>query len=112
MITGVFTIAAAFGINTQVEVPASKYTENIYQYSQTPTKVNNIGLLNHRQNVLILGGIICIVGAILFVGDSKKKIIPQDVTCPHCNQLLELTEEEINEGKYVCDNCSSTVPII
>lgn len=112
LIAGIFTVAYSFNMNTTVDVPVNKYTENVYKYNQIPNKVNNIGLMNDRQNVLILGGVISIIGTILIVSGSKNKIISRDVTCPHCNEPLELTDEEINEGKYICEKCSSTVAMI
>lgn len=64
--------AIAFAINKETTVIVDKPQQQ-YGISYTlPEKVNNIGLMNDKQNTIILGGIGLIAGLILFVGSGMQ----------------------------------------
>lgn len=59
--------------------------------------VNNIGLLADKQNILLIGGVLSVVGAILSrsgrasVPDATGTVdeaVSQRVPCPHCRELI------------------------
>ena len=42
---------------------------------------------------------------------DSDKILPIDVTCPHCGEELELEEEERKEKKFTCPACNSLIDL-
>ena len=98
-----------------------------------PERVNNIGLMNEKQNRIMLSGILLIGGIILFaVGKSKEKNIAESESesenvgtkdeaddpdygtdgerifyCQKCGRRLELEESEIKQKSFQCPNCES-----
>lgn len=96
-----------------------------------PERVNNIGLMNEKQNRIMLSGILLIGGIILFaVGKAKELRLatpdsenvqtineagdPDNETdgerifyCQKCGRRLELEESEIEEKSFQCPNCRS-----
>ena len=55
-------------------------------------RVNNIGLMNDKQNYLIFGGLMIVVGIILaiFVKKPEKTIsIDDNKKCPQCAEIVK-----------------------
>ncbi|HXT70956.1 MAG TPA: hypothetical protein VN700_14440 [Vicinamibacterales bacterium] len=59
-------------------------------------RVNNIGLMNQRQNGIMIAGLVAIIGVVLFVvgrndaggrisGDPKR--VPGGLECPNCRLI-------------------------
>jgi DNA-directed RNA polymerase subunit RPC12/RpoP len=96
-----------------------------------PERVNNIGLMNEKQNRIMLSGILLIDGIILFaVGKTKERSIAESESenvrtkdeaddpdyepdgkrifyCQKCGRRLELEESEIEHKSFQCPNCKS-----
>ena len=96
-----------------------------------PERVNNIGLMNEKQNRIILSGILLIGGIILFaVGKTKERNISESESenvatkdeadnpdyetdgerifyCQKCGRRLELEESEIEQKSFQCPNCKN-----
>lgn len=106
LVAGAVIILFSMNMPTTVEVPSPD------KYTQVPKIVNNVGLMNDKQNTLILGGILCIIGAILYVGSNKQEQFNPDVRCPYCNSELELSAEEIAAKDYICCVCSKHVTML
>ena len=59
-----------------------------------PDRVNNMGLMNDKQNYLMFSGVLLVIGTILFFIDNKK-IKQEDVeanfkTCPRCIEKVRI----------------------
>ena len=76
-------------------------------------RVHNIGLMNDRQNAIIVAGILAVIGAI-FVGFARKSFQPIDIaidnssvrTCPYC-------AETIRAAATICRFCQKELsPIV
>lgn len=123
---GITALIFSMQIDTSVEV---KYPGGS-GYGM-PERVNNIGLMNEKQNRLMLSGILLIGGIILFaVGKTKERSIADSESenvkatekanepdfepdgknifyCQKCGSRLELEESEIEQKSFQCPNCKS-----
>lgn len=71
-------------------------------------RVHNIGLMNDRQNILIVGGAMLIAGALLLAISTRSKTevtenAPGFRRCPSCAEMVK------NEAK-VCRHCQRDLP--
>lgn len=78
IVIGAITIIYSMELNTTVTVDKSHFDQKYGLSYSLPEKVNNIGLMNDKQNKIIIGGIILIAGLILFIGTGIKK--NEDIT--------------------------------
>jgi hypothetical protein len=96
LVIGFLVIAIAFGIDTSVSTGLG-------------VKVNNIGLLSMRSNLISAGGFVFIAGAILLAFGvrgsetaSKKcpmcsePILPEAIKCKHCGSSVEPSISVLN----------------
>lgn len=72
------------------------------------TRVNNIGLMSDRQNIIILGGALLIAGSLLLALSSRNSAAvpensPDHRRCPSCAEMVR------NEAK-VCRFCQHSLP--
>ena len=88
--------------NTSIEVPKSE----VLGQAIGGNRINNIGLMNDRQNGLILSGIIAIVGAILFVAPQQRREPSGSVVhvrggkvCPACRLISPETASRCDCGQ-------------
>jgi hypothetical protein len=80
-VLGVVALAVAFGFDTTVETGFG------------PGRVHNIGLMNQKQNIMLLGVALTIVGAIFIGFGSRRTLQPEHHdatrTCPHCAEVIK-----------------------
>lgn len=120
-LSGIFSLVAglaicfyAFNLDTTVEVKAP---ESYMGYKiNVPKRVENLQLANEKQNKLMLGGILSIVGTILFVASQKNKepdpITYKEIDCPHCNTTLDLDDQEMRSGNCICPECNKQIEFV
>lgn len=92
------TLALLVGFNIDTTVASGMGTN----------RVHNIGLMNEKQNVILLGGTLAVVGAVLFgfgsVARSKAEAVDEGRReCPYC-------AERIKSDAKVCRYCRREVP--
>jgi len=63
----------AFNYDTSVEVGGQSYGSGEYSFDIPKSRVNNIGLMNEKQNHIFGAGITLILGVILFIFGSRKE---------------------------------------
>lgn len=69
LIAGLYFLFEAFSMDTSVKVDYS----NNESYGM-PDRVNNIGLMQEKQNSIIIGSVLTIGGLIIgFMGENKNK---------------------------------------
>lgn len=60
-----------------------------------------------------LAGIIAVVCIVLLIINSIKKksekMLPEEITCPNCEAVLELDQEERIEKKFNCPECKQSI---
>lgn len=65
-----------------------------------PERVNNLGLMADRQNYMILGGVLAVLGFIAgFASDKKSENESAEKVCPKC-------AEKVKKEALVCRYCS------
>lgn len=71
------------------------------------SRVNNIGLMNQKQNVIILGGVLLIVGALLLSLSGSENAPTENSEgyrkCPSCAEVVKA------EAK-ICKHCQQPLP--
>src|SRR5262245_39028439 len=87
-IVGAFYFLLAF--DTSVEVPKTQ----IAGQTIGGQRVNNLGLMNDRQNGIIISGVVAIIGAVLFVVSTnirgaalRPRRVGDGLECPECGLL-------------------------
>lgn len=72
-------------------------------------RVNNIGLMAERQNLILIGGLMLLVGVIMAIGGKRRKGADDSSddsrTCPVC-------AETIKSAAIKCKHCGSEVESI
>jgi hypothetical protein len=75
-------------------------------------RINNIGLMNDRQNIIILAGVLTVIGAIFAALASKNKLNSPEISsvenentrkCPYCAELVKVEA-------IVCKHCRADLP--
>lgn len=100
LIIGVIAFFVAFNMDTTV---ASDFGSR---------RIHNIGLMNDRQNIIIVGGVLAVIGAI-FVAFARKSYQPTETAidnssaraCPYC-------AETIKAAATICRFCQKELPPI
>ncbi len=94
LVIGVAVIIWALNMNVTVTTDAQT-VGGVEIPSQT---VNNIGLMDDRRNLLIVGGLIGAIGVVLVIVGSVLKKPAGLVPCPYC-------AEDIRHDAVVCRYC-------
>ena len=86
------------------------YFETLVEVEGTNWKVHNIGLVEERRMALSLSGVLGVLGIVLMVVGYRREpevVIKteRDFFCVHCGSLIELDNEDIEKGKYLCPDC-------
>ena len=88
-------------MDTTVPLNNSLSDDSPYSYT-LPERVHNIGLMQERQNLLILSCVL-FIGGIIMVSFSKDEKEKDDETkCPHC-------AEYVKTEAIVCKHCGLTL---
>lgn len=94
MVIAALVLVIGFNIDTSVETGYG-------------SRVNNIGLMNQKQNVIILGGVLLIAGALLFAlsgtGNAPTENSEGYRKCPSCAEVVKA------EAK-ICKHCQQPLP--
>jgi predicted RNA-binding Zn-ribbon protein involved in translation (DUF1610 family) len=89
-----------------------------------PERVNNIGLINDKQNYIIVSGILFISGIMLVIFGKKQDNHNNSINensiennseietdnkyyCQKCGDELYLDKDEIKSKKFICPNCNN-----
>lgn len=105
IIVGGIQLVVALNMDTSVDAGGETIGSGDYAIHVPQTRVHNIGLMSERQNRLIVGGMMVVMG-ILIVGftellePKRRTVAPQFPKCPRCNGELEGTPE-------LCRHCRS-----
>ena len=92
---GLIVLGVAFTMDTSVAV--SYTNDNAFNL---PERVNNIGLMADKQNYLLFGSILTVLGALIGVTYEKKDEKEKtEKVCPNC-------VENIKKEAKVCRYCS------
>lgn len=96
IIVGIIWGIFAFNIDTSIEVGGESYGSGLYKVNIPKTRVNNLGLMNEKQNNIYGAGITLIIGVILFVFASRK----EDEKLPIQEKDSQFNIEKDNEERY------------
>lgn len=91
ILAGTILISIALSMDTSVEVnypSGNKFN--------LPERVNNIGLMADKQNYLILGCFLFVIGLVL----GYKKNDEAEKTCPKC-------AEKVKKEAIICKHCKT-----
>ena len=87
------------GFDTPVEVPSSE----VAGQTVGGGRVNNIGLMNQRQNGIMIAAVVALIGIVLFVagrgGDAGGRVagdprrVAGGLECPNCRRVCFLRSE-------------------
>lgn len=105
MIIGIGAGVYSLTLDTSVEVSSKNAWE-------PATRVNNLGLMNQKQNYIIFSGVIAIVGTLMLVFGKDAPSGSEDITsriyettCSFCNSGTEIDEKEYLIKKFLCPEC-------
>lgn len=71
-ILGAVWVSLAFNMDTTVLVEGKTYGEGAFAFTSPSQRVNNLGLMNDRQNHLMIAGIVLLAGIVLIGFGSKQ----------------------------------------
>ncbi len=122
---GIIGLIYFFQMDTSVKVNYSKGNSLGF-----PERVNNIGLMNEKQNYIIISGILLFSGLLLSLFGNKQRVenkintenfnktnIDHNLSetayyCQKCGEELFLEMNEIENKKFLCPKCNSENIII
>ena len=100
LVLGLFAVMLCMNMETSVE-------------TEFGDRVNNIGLMNDKQNYLILSSLIVISGLLIFLlSKDNSSTVNKIQSCSHCKSEIELEDDEIRSQHYVCPECQRKNQII
>jgi|WetSurMetagenome_2_1015567.scaffolds.fasta_scaffold22599_3 hypothetical protein len=115
-IIGILFFQLGFDTSVKVDYEKTGYSKP----SGFPERVNNLGLMQDKQNYTLISFGIIIVGVILFVTGKKneEKVIKEDTErqpivksnaykCSKCGLVSELEPAEIEKKKFTCLYCAT-----
>lgn len=73
IIIGLIWGIIAFNIDTSIEVGGESYGSGEYAVKVPKARVNNLGLMNDKQNNISGAGVILVIGVILFIFGGRKE---------------------------------------
>ena len=88
-----------YSFNMDTTVALDNSLSNDYTYS-LPERVHNIGLMQERQNLFILSGVLFIAGVILISLGKDKQM--DNIKCPNC-------AEYVKTEAIICKHCGSSL---
>ena len=97
VIVGLGGMLYALGMDTSVSVSDVDIPHELRPYVPSAMRVNNLGLMQQRQNYLMVGGVAAVIGAIFVavgfiagVKHSEQHPPDQSATflCPQCNRTI------------------------
>lgn len=99
VIVGMGLLYIGLTMDTSVELTYPEITQSLDL--DLPERVNNLGLMQEKQNYLMFGGICFVLGLILVYAfpDSKKEEIIETKKCPDC-------AETVKEDARICRFCN------
>lgn len=108
VIIGIVGLLWSSTIDTTVKVEDKNYG---YGIKTEDMRVHNIGLMNEKQNYIILSSIILLSGVIMTSISSLHKTESNDdgkldFICNHCSNINILDDNELLAKKYICPECN------
>lgn len=82
---GLYLLYLGFSMDTSVEIDSSGL-----ESFELPKRVHNIGLMAERQNYLIFGGVLCVLGIITFLYYDNNSNEELKKECPRCAEKVQL----------------------
>lgn len=73
IVVGLIWGVVSFNINTSVAVGGQSYGSGDYSFTVPKSRVNNLGLMNDKQNHIIGAGLTLVIGVMLFIFGSRKE---------------------------------------
>ena len=95
IIAGLIWGFVAFNIDTSIEIGGESYGSGEYSVSIPKRRINNLGLMNEKQNNIYGAGITLVIGVILFIFGARK----EDETKLEIHNKKEVIETVIQDDK-------------
>lgn len=73
IVIGVLWGLLAFSMDTSIEVPAQTFGEGEFSITTPAQRVNNLGLMNDKQNYIIGAGLTLVIGVLLYILGGRKE---------------------------------------
>lgn len=107
-VVGLIWIAVAFNMSTSVEVGGRSFGSGEFSVHVPRQQVHNLDLAERRRTHILIGGVLVVVGTILFgFGAVRRAADPAPSAdtqkCPFCAELVKA------EAK-VCKHCGRDLP--